>query len=510
MFRTSVPVTEGGFHNRRRELERLRDVVRRLRDGSPSWLALVGPRKVGKTSLLLETARREQSSDIHFVVLDVLDTAPVSLEFFRLAAVRILDALLGVEIGLSLELLLRNPSEFRAALQSSPSFARLRPAERAVILELPEQPVDDRLLRFVLDLPERIAHAMQVYIVVAIDEFQELGAIGGAPDPFPLARSVWQRHRRVTYVVSGSARTMLTELVTSERSPFFQHFTLAEIGPFSEQDAIELLVRESPPDRQIPHELAEIIVRVIGCHPFYLQILGETIITYDPPYDERTLKEAMQEVLFSRTGRLALYFQNDFARLVGRSTHLAAMLESLAGGPRRISEVAAEIGQSSGSTVRYAERLGDAVVRRDDGLYHLPDATFATWIRWRRPGGTVVPMTLLGDEAEKSAAEHLARMGFDLIYQSRASRGAFDLLALRGATQLGIQVKRSPLPLRFPKSAWNRMEADAKHLGWRWIVIAVDPTGDVRALDPARARRAREARLHEDAIIDNVLAWLDR
>lgn len=54
------------------------------------------------------------------------------------------------------------------------------------------------------------------------------------------------------------------------------------------------------------------------------------------------------------------------------------------------------------------------------------------------------------------------------------------------------------------------MEADAKRLGWRWIVIAVDPTGDVRAFDPARARRAREVRLHEDAIIDNVLAWLDR
>ena len=207
---------------------------------------------------------------------------------------------------------------------------------------------------------------------------------------------------------------------------------------------------------------------------------------------------------------IRLYFQNDFARLVGKSTHLAAVLEALAAGPRRISEVAAQIGQGSGSTVRYAERLGDAVVRRDDGLYELADPTFATWLRWRRPGGTVVPMTLLGDEGEKSAAEHLARMGFDLIYQSRASRGAFDLLALRGATQLGVQVKRSPLPLRFAKSAWNRMQADAKRLGWRWVVIAVDPSGEVRALDPARARRAREIRLGEDAVIDNVLAWLDR
>ncbi len=33
-------------------------------------------------------------------------------------------------------------------------------------------------------------------------------------------------------------------------------------------------------------------------------------------------------------------------------------------------------------------------------------------------------MTVVGDEAEKTVARHLARLGFDLVYQSRASRGA--------------------------------------------------------------------------------------
>ena len=41
-------------------------------------------------------------------------------------------------------------------------------------------------------------------------------------------------------------------------------------------------------------------------------------------------------------------------------------------------------------------------------------------------------MSVVGDVAEQAVARFLAALGFDLVYQSRASRGAFDILALRG------------------------------------------------------------------------------
>jgi hypothetical protein len=139
----------------------------------------------------------------------------------------------------------------------------------------------------------------------------------------------------------------------------------------------------------------------------------------------------------------------------------------------------------------------------------LADPVFARWLQWRQPGGTVVPMSLVGDEAEKSVASALAATGLDLVYQSRASRGSFDLLGIRGSTQVGIQVKRSALPLRFPRTAWSRMEADAARLGWAWVAASVDRQGKVTILDPARARRGREVRLDQAAAIENLLLWLD-
>jgi hypothetical protein len=277
------------------------------------------------------------------------------------------------------------------------------------------------------------------------------------------------------------------------------------LGPLPEDAAMKLLVEGG----QIPAPLAEEAIHVLGARPFYLQMLGDALVKTEPPYDRTRLRATLQELLFSRTGRLSLYFENEFQRLVGRSTNLAAVLEALAGGAKRLGDIARTIGATPGQASTYLERLEDATVRRPDGLYELDDATFGLWLRWRQPGGSVVPMTVLGEDAERTVAEHLARSGFELVYQSRASRGAFDLLATRGAGQLGVQVKRSPLPLRFKRTEWSRMEADARRFGWRWIVAAVSAKGAVTLLDPARARCDRTVRLGAPAAIDNIVAWVD-
>lgn len=511
MFQTSHPVTGSGFHDRDAELRELDTFVAAIRAGSPRWLAIIGPRKVGKTSLILELSRR--NPDVDFIVADTQESSPPSDETFRTCALRAVDAVLGDELESSLEVLAATRGDLDAALHGSPTFASLRPPLKATIRALALPKLTPDLLRVFIDLPERLAEALDRRIVVAIDEFQDL-AIGARGDILRLVRATWQRHQRVGYIVSGSGRTMLEDMITREHSPFFQHFSLMYVEPFPSPQAVALLVEESRPDRPIPRALAERTVAALGGHPFYLQLVGEALTAGEPPYDDSTLKEALQRVLFSDTGRLSLYLQLAFDRAVGRSTYLAATLEALADGPVRVTDVAGRIRAGTGDTVRYLERLGDLVRKRDDGTYALDDPVFALWVRWRRPGGTVVPMTVIGDDAEREVAIQLANLGFELVYQSRASRGAFDLLAIRGAVQLAIQVKRSALPLSFKPTEWQRMTADAKRLGWRWTIAAVDPGGAIRFLNPAKASRgrkgARAVRLGPAAAIDNLAAWLDR
>lgn len=514
MFRTSVPVTAEGFYNRECELKRLEQLVNKLAAGEPTWLVILGQRKIGKTSLVLELARRTARPALVFVVLGSFEEAPLTHRVYRRYALRTLDALFSRELGASLEAAAREPARYRAAFQSLDRFAALPVDLRIRVLELADREVDQGFLEDVLTLPEQLADALGLRIVVAWDEFQALANLGGARhafDPFPMMRSVWQRQRRVAYVVSGSQRSMLEELVSSDRSAFFQHFSVMDLGPFTQDDALRLLVESAPPDRPIPHDVAGRITEILGGHPFYLQLFGEELTALAPPYDETSVKQALQDLLFSRTGRLALYLENVYRPLVGRSSYLALTLEALADGPCRLAEISRAIDAPSGATARYLERLGDSVERTAEGSYQLTDPILGLWVRWRRPGGAVIPMTVIGDEAEQRVARHLASLGFDLVYQSRVSRGAFDLLATRGAAQLGVQVKRSNLPLRFKTAEWHRMVAEAERLGWRWAVAAVPPPpgGDIFILDPARARIGREVRLRSDATIENVLLWLE-
>jgi hypothetical protein len=145
-------------------------------------------------------------------------------------------------------------------------------------------------------------------------------------------------------------------------------------------------MQQSPPEHPIPAEVAELAVDTLGGHPFYLQMLGETLTRFGRTPDLVDLRAALQELVFSPTGRLGLYFENEYQALVGRSTFLAATLQALSGGPATLSTIAERIRAPSGATAGYLSRLQDAVRRCEDGRYELADPTFGLWLRWRQPG----------------------------------------------------------------------------------------------------------------------------
>jgi hypothetical protein len=215
-------------------------------------------------------------------------------------------------------------------------------------------------------------------------------------------------------------------------------------------------------------------------------------------------------VLFAELEGERRRVEAELARVVGRSAASLAILEQLARAAARPTDLQKALRLSSSSVVNYLARLGDIVRVRDDGHWELVDRVMARWLEWRAPGGAAVPMTVVGDEGEKAVARALAELGFELVYQSKASRGAFDLLALRAGVMVGIQVKRSPVPLHFTDAAWKRMEAEAKRLGWIAVVASVTPEGVVTFLDPAKKRKKKGVSLATGAAIDNLLTWVDR
>ena len=146
-----------------------------------------------------------------------------------------------------------------------------------------------------------------------------------------------------------------------------------------------LLIDSATPGRKVSRSLAERAVDTLGGNPFYLQLLGEQLAAIAPPLDEAALKEAVSRLVFHRTGRLALFFEAELARVVGRSAASLAILEQLARAPARPTDLQKALRLSSSSVVNYLARLGDIVRVRDDGHWELVDRVMARWLEWRAP-----------------------------------------------------------------------------------------------------------------------------
>lgn len=472
-FAPTVPATGDAFLDRVDEMARLDRVLLAVEAGRPRWAALVGPRKIGKSSLLAEWQRRVGAGRAAWVSLDLFREPP-GPDFLRRWTGRVLDAFLAPEVGASVEGALLDAARWRSLLLASPTFQALAVGTQSWLLGVPGSHPTADWTRPALELPELLAQQSGRPGIVVIDEFQELlgsRALPGDGDVAPRLRGTWQHHVHVTYVISGSAQHTLEQLVSQRRSAFFDHFDLMRVGPLPPAEATELLARVA--GRPVSPDAAAGALAVVGGHPFCLHALGDALLAGNGEIALHEVKSALQALLFSSDGRLALHYEQAYREVARSSASAAVALERLARGPARLADLGRELGVASGAIATTLSRLGEAVTKRPDGQYTLADPVLATWLAWRAPGGSTVPMRALGDEGERRAAEALAARGFELVYQSRGSRGAFDLLAIRHGRTLGVQVKRGRGRLR--RAERERLLADAVKLRVAAIIAVVTP-----------------------------------
>ena len=367
-----------------------------------------------------------------------------------------------------------------------------------------------------------IASAEKLRFQFVLDEFQELAGFDsfhavkkGFGSVYAMLREEWQQQRNCNYIVSGSAVSLLRQITEDPSAPFFQHFTPLHLGPLPQKEGVELLVEFSRRSgAAIPVSLARRMVELVGTNPYYLQILGEETVlgtTSDRP-DEEDWKRVCQRVLLQPSGRLYQYFELLHQKVVGRSSLLEKILVALSAGPARGSEIAASIGITQnrlGSKLPLLE--AQDVVAKKDASYGLCDPCYALWLKAARgPVSSVAAPLLLGEASEQNVARELARQGVGLVYQSRASRGAFDLLAVYQTHQIGLQVRRiKKYPVYISERQIGRMRRDARTMGWHAaLAFDLDDAVFVHALDQGTETK-RGRRYNQETALRHILDVLE-
>ncbi|MBK8499558.1 MAG: ATP-binding protein [Flavobacteriales bacterium] len=232
----------------------------------------------------------------------------------------------------------------------------------------------------ILDMPERIAQAKKLRLVICVDEFQNMTGWYDDLRTQKLMRAHWQRHKHVTYVLYGSKRQMMAKLFDHSGKPFFrfgdilwlQRIALEHWTPF-------IVARFKSTGRSIAPGLATALANTMKCHSWYVQQLAHfTWSLTRKKADHAALERALELVLDSNTPLYQLQCEN--LSLTGIN-----MLRAIANGETQLTSAAVmhehRLGTSRNVQKARAVLEGKDLIERTTDGYAFLDPGFELWFK---------------------------------------------------------------------------------------------------------------------------------
>ena len=230
---------------------------------------IISPRRWGKTSLVAHVAERIQTgSKQHRVcMLDIFNVRSEP-EFYEYFAKEVLKA-----TSSRWDEMADNAKKFLSHLLPTITLSPDSQAEVSFGVEwetIKKNPDE------ILNLPETIAKAKKISVVVCVDEFQ---AIGNYADSLALQRKLrshWQHHHHVGYCLYGSKRSMLLDIFSNASMPFYRFgdiMFLQKIGNDKWGEFIKKRFEDT--GKRITVEQAEYLAQLVGNHSYYVQQLAQ-------------------------------------------------------------------------------------------------------------------------------------------------------------------------------------------------------------------------------------------
>lgn len=372
-FKFGSVVTGGDFADRRRELAEL---ARELMEGQ--HLFLLSPRRYGKTSLILATLESLGSRGALAAYVDTFrTTTPVQLlELMAQAVLRAAESRPERLLRLAMELLGRLHPQVGADATGKPTLSLDIGTSPRSVLALQEE---------VLALPERLAEKRKRRLVIAFDEFQEMQRFPGAGLEKAM-RSHFQHHRRVSYLFAGSRQSVLQDMATRERSPFYKFGRVMSLGPIPQG--------EFSPFLEARFKRGRLGVSV--------DVLAAILSTADDvPYNVQRLCHQLWDMLAGKADRItegdigraiaiildqdAPYFSTAWDRL---SLHQRQVLQAVArAGGRNVFAsdflTVHRLGSHSSVQTSLRQLLKEQILLKVNGEYRIADSFFREWIGTR-------------------------------------------------------------------------------------------------------------------------------
>ncbi len=226
---------------------------------------LVSPRRWGKSSLVKVAMDelQDEYDDIKVCYIDAFSIGSEA-EFYRTFASQVI------------------------ACSSTKLERRIQDAKKFLTGVVPQVVIKDDVTNFmafdvkftpqeqdkidILRLPETLALAKKIRIIVCIDEFQQLANLPEYKNMEGKMRSFWQQQQQVTYCLYGSKRHMMLDIFNNSNSPFYRFGQMLFLNKIPREEWLPFIVSTfEKSGKHISTEYANRICDITECHSWYLQ-----------------------------------------------------------------------------------------------------------------------------------------------------------------------------------------------------------------------------------------------
>ncbi len=326
--------------------------------------ALLGPRRYGKTSVL----RR--------VTADLAEVGPDTVWVDLYESTSMADVAAAFDGGLAGVRGRSRPVLDDVAARFSLSLGVLG-------IELSRGPRDrpDPALRLRSLLQVLVEVAQQRPLVLVVDEFSGIAGVDGAAG---LLRTELQHHYRdLGIVFAGSQPSTMTMLFTDQAQPFFAQADLVEIGPLSDQEVVDLVVRGFERSGRRSGPVVGRVVNLAAGHPQRAMQLADALWQRVEPGGEATV-ETWDEALRAVRASVDSGTERLFELLPGGHQRV---LRAVASGGSPFGTAGDALSLAAGTARAGVEALlgSGYLVRDDDQRLKVVDPLLADWVRRRFP-----------------------------------------------------------------------------------------------------------------------------
>ncbi len=340
-----------------------------FKKGTGKNIALLGPRKSGKTSIAKEHIKNAKDVVPVYIDLEKISLNPenFSIEFIGNVAFHFLKKPISqYKKFLWLEQLLKMDGE----LKSKNAFSLIKTVDNELLKIKPDQKL---LVESAFKFAEALGKETNKKFLIVLDNFENLLDLNNFSQIKDVLSIIKFESENVSYIMTSSA---IKESLAS-----LKKFECYEIKNLEKSEAAELIksIIERPDQKTIDE-----IFALSGGHPF-------VTISVSKKYNEiKDVKKAFLIELLQKNNPVYNYCNDSLNYYYNRArgqTLLKTILKVISNEELRLSEIARRIYRSAPVTKSIIERLMDVdIIYKKDNKFYFADNVLRLWVKLTSQG----------------------------------------------------------------------------------------------------------------------------